>query len=68
MCLAYPGKVVSISGKDGVVDFDGVRKKVRLDLVKAKKGDYVIIHTGFAIEKVDRKSAKHTIDFFKGEL
>lgn len=67
MCLAYPGRIVSISGAVGVVDFGGVRKKARLDLVDAKTGDYVIVHTGFAIEKVDRRNAKLTIKMIKGE-
>ncbi len=61
MCLAYPGKVVSVEGKTGIVDFGGVRKKARLDLVKVRKGDYVIVHTGFAIEKVDKKNAELTL-------
>jgi hydrogenase expression/formation protein HypC len=68
MCLAYPGKVVSVSGNEGVIDFGGVRKKARLDLVEVKKGDYVIVHTGFAIEKVDRRNAELTIKLIRGEL
>jgi len=68
MCLAYPGKVISISGNSGVIDFGGVKKKARLDLVKVKKGDYVIVHTGFAIEKVDKKNAELTIKLLEGEL
>ena len=65
MCLAYPGKVISISGKEGLIDYGGVKKKARLDLVKVKKGDYVIVHTGFAIEKVDRKNALLTIKMIR---
>ncbi len=68
MCLAYPGKVVSISGNTGIVDFGGVKKKARLDLVKVRKGDYVIVHTGFAIEKVDKRNAELTIKLLEGEL
>jgi hydrogenase expression/formation protein HypC len=68
MCLAYPGRVVSVSGNEAVVDFGGVRKKTRMDLVKAKKGDYVIVHTGFAIEKVDRRNAELTLKMLRGEL
>ncbi len=62
MCLAIPGKIVEIKGNEAVVDFDGLKKKARIDFVKAKKGDYVMIHTGFAIEKVDRKNAEFTIN------
>ncbi len=68
MCLAYPGKVVSISGNTGIVDFGGGKKKARLDLVKVRKGDYVIVHTGFAIEKVDKRNAELTIKLLEGEL
>jgi hydrogenase expression/formation protein HypC len=68
MCLAYPGKVVSISKNEGIIDYGGVRKKARLDLVNVKKGDYVIVHTGFAIEKVDKKNARLTLKFFEGKL
>jgi hydrogenase maturation factor len=39
-----------------------------MDLVKAKKGDYVIVHTGFAIEKVDRRNAELTLKMLRGEL
>ncbi|MCX6778295.1 MAG: HypC/HybG/HupF family hydrogenase formation chaperone [Candidatus Micrarchaeota archaeon] len=60
MCLAYPGKLITIEGNEGVVDFEGARRRVRLDLVDAKKGDYVLVHTGFAIEKLDPKNAKKT--------
>jgi hydrogenase expression/formation protein HypC len=68
MCLAYPGKVIQTNGKEGIVDFGGVKKKARLDLVKAKKGDYVIVHTGFAIEKVNRKDALMTIKLLEESI
>ena len=50
MCLAVPGKIEKIKDNVGVVDFNGVKRR-RLDLVDVKIGDYVIVHTGFAIEK-----------------
>lgn len=61
MCLALPGKVVSISGDLAVVDFDGAQKKINLALVDVKKGDFVIVHAGFAIEKLDEKEARETL-------
>lgn len=63
MCLAFPGKIISIKSKEqATVDFDGVKKDVNISLVaNAKKGDFVIIHAGFAIEKVE-KSRKKEID------
>ena len=65
MCLAVPGKVIEIEGSIGIVDFNGVKREVRLDLVDAKIGDYVIAHTGFAIEKMDEKDALESLDIWK---
>ncbi len=62
MCLAIPGKVVSVDGKEGVVDFGGVKQKVRVDLISdLQVGDYVIVHTGFAIEKMEEEDALETL-------
>ncbi|ASJ10130.1 hydrogenase [Thermococcus sp. P6] len=58
MCLAVPAKVVEINGKVAVVDFGGVKREARLDLLPdVRVGDYVIVHTGFAIEKLERERA-----------
>jgi len=65
MCLAVPGKVIEIEGSIGIVDFNGVKREVRLDLVDAKIGDYVIVHTGFAIEKMDEKDALESLEIWK---
>lgn len=61
MCLAIPGKIVSVKGQQAVVDFDGVQKKINLALVEALAGDWVIVHAGFAIEKMDEKEANETL-------
>jgi hydrogenase expression/formation protein HypC len=62
MCLAIPGKVISIEGTEGVVDFGGVKQKARIDLIQdLKVGDYVIVHTGFAIEKLEEEDALETL-------
>lgn len=62
MCLAIPGKVISIEGTEGVVDFGGVKQKVRVDLIQELQvGDYVIVHTGFAIEKLEEEDALETL-------
>ena len=59
MCLAIPGKVMSIDGKTAVVDFGGTRREVRLDLLnRVRKGDYVIVHVGYAIQILDEKAAQ----------
>lgn len=61
MCLAIPGKIVSIDGDQGEVDFGGVLKKTNLSMVEAKVGDWVVIHAGFAIEVMDEDDAQETI-------
>lgn len=76
MCLAVPGKVVSIEGDDpilraGKVNFGGVIKRVNLSYVpEAKAGDYVIVHAGFALSMVDEEEAKKVFEYLKtiGEL
>jgi hydrogenase expression/formation protein HypC len=76
MCLAVPGKIVSIEGDDpilreGKVNFGGVVKRVNLSLVpEAKIGDYVIVHVGLALSIVDEEEAKQVFEFLKtlGEL
>jgi hydrogenase expression/formation protein HypC len=70
MCLAVPGRVVSIAEIDGVpmaeVDFGGVRKGVCLQYVPdAAAGDYVIVHVGFAIQRLDEESARETLANFE---
>ena len=68
MCLAVPGKILSIVGKDADVDFGGVTRKVNVSLVKADVGEYVIIHAGFAIQVVDREEAEETIKIWEEML
>lgn len=66
MCLAIPGKVLSIDGTEGTVDFGGVKQKVRIDLIQGLRiGDYVIVHTGFAIEKLEEEDALETLRLWK---
>ena len=61
MCLAIPGKIVERNGDIGKVDFGGVYRMVNLSLVKVKIDDYVIVHAGFAISKINRREAEKTI-------
>ncbi|MRH88400.1 HypC/HybG/HupF family hydrogenase formation chaperone [Nocardia sp. SYP-A9097] len=70
MCLAVPGKVVSLQERDGtlmsVVDFGGVRKDVCLQYIPdAAVGDYVVVHVGFAIQRLDEESALRTLAEFE---
>lgn len=69
MCLAVPGRVVSITEQDGTtmadVDFGGLRKEVCLAYIPdVQVGEYVIVHVGFAIQRLDEQSAKDTLASF----
>src|SRR3974390_2096927 len=71
MCLAIPGKITSISGDDplmrtGQVDFGGILKEVSLAYVpEAQLGDYVIVHVGFALSRVDEAEAQQVFDYLR---
>jgi hydrogenase expression/formation protein HypC len=71
MCLSIPGKVISIDEtipelKMGKVNFGGVVKEVCLQwLDDVKVGDYVLVHVGFALSKVDEKEALSTINMLR---
>ena len=71
MCLAIPGKIVSLAGEEplsrtGKVDFGGVLKEVSLACVpEAQVGDYVIVHVGFALSRVDEAEAHKVFDYLK---
>lgn len=66
MCLAVPGKILSKKDASAEVDFGGTRRQVALDLVPAaKKGDYVLVHAGFAIQLLDPEEAKKTLEIFE---
>lgn len=69
MCLAIPARVVELVGADqAVVDLGGVRKIISLALVDAVAvGDYVIVHVGYALSKLDPEEAAATLALF-GEL
>ena len=63
MCLGIPAKVVTVDSEDGVrmgrVDFDGVGKRICLEYVpEAAVGDYVLVHVGFAIARIDADEAE----------
>ncbi|HEY9062392.1 MAG TPA: HypC/HybG/HupF family hydrogenase formation chaperone [Pseudobacteroides sp.] len=65
MCLALPGKIIEIQGKMGIIEMMGVRREVSLELIKDyKAGDYVLVHAGCAITKVDEEEAIKTIELF----
>jgi hydrogenase expression/formation protein HypC len=71
MCLAIPGRLVELKDVEGlptgVVDFGGVRRDVCLAYVAGEVGlgDYVIVHVGFAISKVDEAEARLTLEMLR---
>jgi hydrogenase expression/formation protein HypC len=71
MCLAVPGKILSVEGTDpilrtGRVSFGGIVKQINLAYVPdAKVDDYVLVHVGFAISTIDEEEAKQVFDYLK---
>ncbi len=71
MCLGIPGEIEEIGGEEELkrtarVSFGGVKKEVNLAyLPEAKEGDYVIVHAGFAISKLDEEEARETLQYLE---
>ena len=67
MCLGVVGKVVEVNGIVALVDFWGVKKKVRLDTVDepVKPGDYILNHVGFAIKRIPDEEVAATLAFYE---
>ncbi len=66
MCLAIPSKITHIENEMATIDVDGVRRSASLMLLEdSAVGDYVIVHAGFAIKKLDEESAMETIRLLK---
>ncbi|MHB8070264.1 MAG: HypC/HybG/HupF family hydrogenase formation chaperone [Desulfobaccales bacterium] len=66
MCLAIPMQIVEIEGVTGVAEVDGVARKVRLDLLaEVYLGDYVLVHAGLAIARVDAGEAEETLSLLR---
>ncbi len=66
MCLAIPAKVISLKGDTARVEVDGVVREAALALVRGVRvGDYLILHAGFAIQKLDEEEAKETLKIWR---
>jgi hydrogenase expression/formation protein HypC len=66
MCLAIPSKIVEIDNNMAMLDVDGVKRKASLLLLENPKiGEYVIVHAGFAIHKIDESAAKETLKLLR---
>ena len=63
--MAIPARVISVKGEKAQVDFgEGVLRDVNVSLVDAKEGEYVLVHAGYAIQKMDEKDAKETLELW----
>ena len=67
MCIAIPGKVVSIENRQATVDFKGNQVRVNVSLIQPKIGDYVLIHAGCAIQVIDAVEAEEMLEIL-GEM
>jgi hydrogenase expression/formation protein HypC len=65
MCVAYPGRVLSIEERKAKVDFNGNIVDVNIGLVDAKVNDYVLVHAGMAIESMTKEKADEILEIFK---
>ncbi len=65
MCLAMPAEVIAIDGETGKVNLGGVHKEISLALVEdVQVGDFVLVHVGYALNKVSPEEAKQTLAMF----
>ncbi len=66
MCLAIPALIRSIDGQQAEADIDGVTRQVSLQLTpEARVGDYVLLHTGYAISVIDQAEAEETLKLLR---
>lgn len=66
MCVAVPVEIIEIMGNKAIINYGGVKSKVDISLVEDLNiGDYVLIHAGCAIEKIDCYEAKKTLELLK---
>ncbi len=65
MCLGIPGKVVKVDGEKVLVDFGGIRRRVISPFEEVSPGDYVIVHVGMVISKMNEREALETLNLLK---
>lgn len=67
MCVGVPMRIISIDGTDAVAEIDGVKRDASLMLMadELRVGDYVIVHAGFAISKLDEDEARETLEMMR---
>ncbi len=63
MCLAFPATIIKLDGPNAVVEFYNVKRDIRVDLIEdCQIGDHVLVHAGFAINKLDEEGARETME------
>jgi hydrogenase expression/formation protein HypC len=67
MCLAIPGRIIKINGQLATLDFMGVEKEVNITLVDVAIGDHVMVHAGFAIEKMEKDHADEMNEYLRNQ-
>jgi hydrogenase expression/formation protein HypC len=66
MCLAVPARVLEIYDSEAILDFGGVKRRANISFLDdVKVGDYVIVHVGFAIQKMDKEEALESLKLWK---
>ncbi len=66
MCLAIPSKIINVENNIATIDVDGIQRQASLLLMEdAKIGDYVIVHAGFAIQKIDESAALESLNLLR---
>jgi hydrogenase expression/formation protein HypC len=70
VCLAIPGKIIKLEENNhAIIDYgDGTKRRANISLVEVKVGDYVLVHAGFAIQSLDEREAKETLNLFREML
>ena len=66
MCLGVPIRVIQKAGNEGIGEFKGVKRNINFALLdEVKEGDFVILHAGFAIQRLDKDDAEKTLELFE---
>lgn len=67
MCLGVPGRVIAVNGRSATVDFWGIRRETRLDVIDepVEPGDYILNHVGFAIRKIPVAEIQETLGLYE---
>lgn len=66
MCLSIPAQILYLEGDHATVSIGGIEVSANVSLIEdVQKGDYILVHSGFALEKIDEEEARKTLEVFK---